>query len=47
MDFALDDTQQAVAGLTREILTREPAKDEQWSDDSERRYQAAETNDGR
>jgi alkylation response protein AidB-like acyl-CoA dehydrogenase len=30
MDFALDDTQQAVAGLTREILTREPDPDSAW-----------------
>jgi hypothetical protein len=30
MDFALDDTQQAVAGLTREILTREPDSDSAW-----------------
>lgn len=30
MDFALDDTQQAVADLTREILTREPDRDSAW-----------------
>jgi alkylation response protein AidB-like acyl-CoA dehydrogenase len=30
MDFALDDTQQAVAGLTREILAREPDSDSAW-----------------
>jgi alkylation response protein AidB-like acyl-CoA dehydrogenase len=30
MDFALDDTQQAVADLTREILTREPDPDSAW-----------------
>ncbi|HEX6353657.1 acyl-CoA dehydrogenase family protein [Actinophytocola sp.] len=30
MDFALDDTQQAVAALTREILTREPDPDSAW-----------------
>lgn len=30
MDFALTDTQQAVAGLTREILAREPDPDSAW-----------------
>ena len=30
MDFALDDTGQAVAGLTREILSREPDPDSAW-----------------
>ncbi len=30
MDFALTDTQQAVADLTREILTREPDPDSAW-----------------
>jgi 3-oxo-4-pregnene-20-carboxyl-CoA dehydrogenase alpha subunit len=30
MDFALDDTGQAVAGLTREILSREPDQDSAW-----------------
>jgi 3-oxo-4-pregnene-20-carboxyl-CoA dehydrogenase alpha subunit len=30
MDFALDDTQQAVADLTRDILTREPDPDSAW-----------------
>jgi alkylation response protein AidB-like acyl-CoA dehydrogenase len=30
MDFALDDTQQAVADLAREILTREPDPDSAW-----------------
>lgn len=30
MDFALDDTGQAVAGLTREILAREPDPDSTW-----------------
>ena len=30
MDFALDDTQQAVADLTREILTRESAPESAW-----------------
>jgi 3-oxo-4-pregnene-20-carboxyl-CoA dehydrogenase alpha subunit len=30
MDFTLDDTQQAVAELTREILTREPDPDSAW-----------------
>jgi 3-oxo-4-pregnene-20-carboxyl-CoA dehydrogenase alpha subunit len=30
MDFALDDTQQAVADLTREILTREPDPESAW-----------------
>lgn len=30
MDFALNDTQQAVADLTREILTREPEPDSAW-----------------
>jgi alkylation response protein AidB-like acyl-CoA dehydrogenase len=30
MDFALDDTQQAVADLAREILTREPDRDSAW-----------------
>jgi alkylation response protein AidB-like acyl-CoA dehydrogenase len=30
MDFALDDTQQAVSDLAREILTREPDPDSAW-----------------
>lgn len=30
MDFALDDTQQAVGGLAREILAREPDPDSAW-----------------